>query len=110
MLYGLLDGWFKADVGDAAIRSLVGFVFVFLGIAFLVLLFMGLGKIMSVVTTKKSAKTRSAMEAKMIPAAKKAPEEGIPPEVVAAITAAIAMYYEQEGGHCDFIVKRIKRV
>lgn len=109
MINGLLS-WFKADVGEAAIYAIVGFVFVFVGIAFLVLLFMGLGKVMSVVTAKRTAKVRDAMQSKMIPAAQSHTDSGVSPELVAVITAAVTMCYEQEGGRCDFVVKRIKRI
>lgn len=39
-----------------------------------------------------------------------APEEEIPPEVVAAIMAAIMAYYEKESPKAEFVVRRIKRL
>ena len=54
---------------------------------------------------KKKIKTK-----KEEPVQTKVEDEGISPEVVAAITAAIMAVYEGENAKCDFIVKRIKRL
>ncbi len=82
MINSILSDWFKLNVGDGAFYAIFGFLFVFAGIALLVVIFTVLGVIM----------------------------KGISPEVVAAITAAIMAVYEGENAKCDFIVKRIKRL
>lgn len=109
MLNALLDGWFKFDVGDGAIYALLGFVIVFLGIILLVLIFTALGKIMTTLP-KKKAKKAGENPTISAPEDRKADEEGIPPEVVAAITAAVTMCLEGEKSQCDFVVRRIKRL
>ena len=109
MLTNLLDGWFKFNVGEGAFYSVFGFVFVFLGIAVLILIFTLLGIIMKKVNERKAKKKT---EGQQKPAAAPAPEaeDGITPETVAVITAALMAYYEQENVPCDFVVRRIKKL
>ena len=115
MLTNLLDGWFKLNVGDGAFYAVFGFLFVFVGIVILVLLFTGLGKIMKEVNKpraprkKKKKETGSEVQpAEQEPAS--SVQEGVTPELVAVISAAIAAYYEGENVKCDFVVKRIKKL
>ena len=106
MLNALLDGWFKFPVGDGAFYAIFGLLFVILGIALLVLIFMGLGAVMKRINERKKKET--AKQAQSVTPA--AVEDGVSPEVVAAITAALMAYYEQETVKCDFVVRRIKRI
>ncbi|MGN0822748.1 MAG: OadG family transporter subunit, partial [Candidatus Gallimonas sp.] len=85
----LLDGWFQFPVGDGAFYAVFGFLFVFFGITLLILILTALGKILDASNKKKRAK--------VVPAAPVATElkreektDEIAPEVVAAITAALA--------------------
>ena len=103
MINSILSDWFKLNVGDGAFYAIFGFLFVFAGIALLVVIFTVLGVIMK--PKKKKIKTK-----KEEPVQTKVEDEGISPEVVAAITAAIMAVYEGENAKCDFIVKRIKRL
>ena len=102
-----LLGWFKYPVGDGAFYAIFGLVFVILGIALLVGIFMGLGAVMKRVNERTKKKAAPKQEA---PAAPQQIEDGVSPEVVAAITAALMAYYEEEQVKCDFVVKRIKRI
>lgn len=113
MLMNLLDGWFKMDVGEGAFYAVFGFVFVFLGITLLILFFTLLGKLMDVINKKKAKKAKKAeliLPAEKSEDKKSEESEGISPEVVAVISAAIAAYYEGSVSKCDFVVKRIRKI
>ena len=109
MLNGLL-GWFKYPVGDGAFYALFGLIFVILGITLLVLIFMGLGAIMKKVNERKNKKAATPKTNEQTPVEASESADGISPEVVAAITAALMAYYEEEHVKCDFVVRRIKRI
>ena len=81
----------------------------FAGIALLVVIFTVLGVIMKKMNARKPKKKKIKTK-KEEPVQTKVEDEGISPEVVAAITAAIMAVYEGENAKCDFIVKRIKRL
>ena len=104
----LLDGWFKFNVGDGALFAVFGLVFVILGISLLVLIFTALGAVMKRVNLKKNAPKQNIVPAHPLTSGEK--EEGIPPEVVAAITGALMAYFERENVKCDFVVRRIKKL
>ncbi len=113
MLTSLLDGFFKVDIGEGAFFAVFGFIFVFLGIALLILIFTGLGLIMKKVNARKKHADPVVVEhgkEKTAPAEVKQTEEGLSPALVAVITAAIAAYYEDETQKCDFVVRRIKKL
>lgn len=103
----LLDSWFKMDVGEGAFYAVFGLVFVFLGIVLLILILSLIGLVM-----RKIEEARRRRHEKKIPAAPALPdaEEGIPPEVVAAISAAVAVCLREENAKCEFVVRRIKRI
>lgn len=104
----LFDGiHLEGGLGTGAFYALFGFVFVFVGITLLIVILSLLGKGMSKVNEKKAQQTakKSAENVASAPVV----EAGIPPEVVAAITAAVAAYMEQEQSKCEFVVRRIKR-
>ena len=110
MLTNLLDGWFKINVGEGAFYSVFGFIFVFLGIALLILVFAGLGLLMKKLDARKAAKMQKSAATDPAPAPMPQEEGGVTPEIVAAITAALMAYYETERSECEFIVRRIKRL
>lgn len=111
----------EISVGEAAIDAVVGMVVVFIGIALLVFIVWGVGKIMQNASlgSGKGGK-KSAPKAAGKPAIKpekpeavtpsECAEENINDETVAVIAAAIAAVYESERRSCGFVVKRIKRM
>ncbi len=104
----LLDGWFKFDVGEGAFYSVFGLAFVIVGIALLVGVFTLLGFVMKKFNERKG---KGKAEPVSVPKSQQpAVEEGVSPEVVAAITAAITAYYEKENVPCDFVVRRIGKL
>ena len=114
MLNSLLDGWFKMDLGEGAFYSGFGFLFVFVGIVFLICIFTLLGFVMKKINSrekksgKDSKKTKKNVPATAAPVVEDA-DEGITPELVAVISAAVAAYLG-ESQKCDFTVRRIKRL
>lgn len=111
MLNNLL-GWFKFDVGEGAFYALFGFLVVFAGIVILILLFTALGKIMKEASKPRALRKPKKKEKEEKPSAEvpAVAEEGVTPELVAVISAAVAAYYEGENVKCDFIVRRIKKL
>ncbi len=105
-MLNLLDGFFKFDLGEGAFYAVFGFAFVFAGIALLICIFTLLGFLMSKLSgRKRKREERASAVNSVLPEA-----EGIPPETVAAIAAALAAYYEEAPQKCDFVVRRIKRL
>lgn len=105
-----LLSWFKYSIGDGAFYAVFGFVFVVLGIALLVGIFAALGLIMKKLNARKPRVKKSKKGKPIEPTVPQVEEEAISAAEVAAITAAIAMFYEGENVKCDFVVKRIKRI
>lgn len=104
-----LLAWLKYPVGDAAFYAVFGFLFVFLGIALLIIILTCMGKGMDAWRGRKKKK-RQAEPVEQVPLPEKQAEEGISPEVVAVIAAALAAYEEAESGSCGFVVKRIRKI
>lgn len=102
----LLAEWFQFSVGEGAFYAVFGFTFVFFGILLLILILSGVGKIMSKINAKKMKDVAPIQPPKI----ERVEEEGVSPEVVAAITAALMAYYQEEESKCDFVVRRIKKV
>lgn len=112
MIYSLLaaDPFRKADFGEAALYALLGFVVVFLGIAFLIFVVWGVGQLM-VKFQKAKSEPKKAVETLSTPKSiVEQSDDELSDEVIAVITAAIAAYYQQENKKCEFTVKRIKRL
>lgn len=109
-MYNLLDSWFKMSVGDGAFYAVFGLMFVVLGITLLVGILTGVGAIMKRVNGRNAKKIEEKRAPMPSPLPEAPVEEGITPETVAAITAALMAFYEQENVKCDFVVRRIKRV
>ncbi len=100
-------------VGETALYALLGYLVVFLGIAFLIFIVWAVGKLMTVFDKKMESKndTSKNKQTTAAPATPKAAtEEEISEETVAAITAALMAYYVQENKKCEFTIKRIKRM
>ena len=117
MMYGLLaaDPFRKADFGEAALYALLGFVVVFLGIAFLIFVVWGVGQLMvkfqkAKSEPKKAVETLSTPKSIVEQSDDELSDDELSDEVIAVITAAIAAYYQQENKKCEFTVKRIKRL
>ena len=102
-----LDPTRNATVGEAALYAILGYLIVFVGIAFLIFVVWGVGKLMSFMEGKKQAKpVQKIQESVVVPA----DNDEVSDEVIAVITAALAAYYQQENKKCEFTVKRIKRL
>lgn len=113
-MLNLLDGWFKINLGDAAFYAVFGFLFVFVGIVLLILIFTLLGFIMKKVNARqkkeRKPKRKEVVVADNTVSPVSEPTDGISPELVAVITAAVASCLEQENAQCDFVVRRIKKL
>lgn len=107
----LFENWPQFDIGEGAFYAVFGFLFVFCGIILLILIFSLLGLIMKKINErpKKEKRQKNKIEAP-VPQQSTQTEDGISPEVVAVIAAAISAYYEGSQQKCDFVVKRIKRL
>lgn len=106
----LLDAWFKMNVGDGAFYAVFGLVFVAVGIALLVLILMLVGLIMKKTAAKKDEKPAAAQDVGKERPVRENAQDGVTPETVAAIVAALTAFYETENVKCDFVVRRIKRL
>lgn len=113
MLYALL----ATSLPESALYALLGFLVVFVGIAFLILIVWLVGKCLSKISFSKDANKKKKAEntaQKDISASvtenSSAAAEEISEETVAVITAALMAYYEQTNPKCEFTVRRIKRI
>lgn len=112
MFTNLLD-WFKIDLGEGAFYSIFGFVFVFLGIVVLILILTLLGMVMKRINARNKREKKPKNAVQTVPDAKEAVSaqaEGLSPEVIAVIAAAVSAYCEESGSSCGFVVKRIKKL
>ncbi len=109
MLNNLLaaDKMREVPVSEAALYALLGFLIVFAGISFLILVVWLVGKIMGKPkkTQKVVDKAEKVEEKSVVDGAEEFSEE-----TVAVITAALMAYYEANDVKCGFTVKRIKRI
>jgi sodium pump decarboxylase gamma subunit len=110
LLAGALDPLREANAGEAAMYAALGFLIVFLGIAFLIFVIWAIGKLVPALETKtKKVKVEAkSVQEEIKPQASN--DDELSDEVIAVITAAIAAYYQQENKKCEFTVKRIKRL
>lgn len=111
----LLDGWFKLDPGEGAFYAVFGFIFVFVGIALLIGILTLLGIVMTKLGKRRERKENASAQREQVPSAPLPgkgieADEGISPETVAAITAALAVCLQQERQKCEFVVRRIKKL
>lgn len=101
-------GGIEPTIGETALYALIGFLIVFVGIAFLVFIVWLVGAIISRFTTKKQPPKKETI-AEDIPVSS-VDEEEISEETVAVIMAALTAYYQTNQPKCEFTVKRIKRI
>ncbi|MBQ7323642.1 MAG: OadG family protein [Clostridia bacterium] len=107
----LPEGGQWVTLGEASLFALIGFLVVFAGISFLILVVWLVGKVMSTVNDKMEAKK------KVIPSQQE-PQQVVPSvesdevdeETVAVIMAALMEYYQTNNPKCGFTLKRIKRI
>ncbi len=103
----LFDGiHLEGGIPTAAFYAVFGFLFVFAGITIMIAILSLLGFAMEKFRGRKKKET--PVSEKKTPRVET--EEGIPPEVVAAITAAIAVYTQAEETKCEFVVRRIRKI
>ena len=110
MLFNLLaDAYRPVEIGEATLYALIGYLIVFIGITFLILVVWLVGKFMS--PAKQAAKPVQKAAAKAEPVVSTvAATDGIDEETLAVITAALMAYYQSNNPKCEFTVKRIKRI
>ena len=100
---------YEMPLGETALNALIGFIVVFLGITFLILVIWLVGKVMA---KNKAQPKQEVAETKAVQ--KTLPtlveDASLDEETVAVIMAALMAYYQQTGAKCDFTVKRIKRI
>ena len=109
LLANAVDKTRTVSIGEATLLALLGYLVVFLGIAFLIFIVWLVGKAM----VKTSVKTEKKVEKPVANVVNKVEEENsdeITDETVAVITAAIMAYYQQNNPKCEFTVKRIKKI
>ena len=109
----LPEGGVQATLLEAVLYALMGYLVVFAGIAFLILVVWLVGKLMTKtggVKLRKGKKT--VVENTPLPVAEVLPEqsEEVDEETVAVIMAALTAYYEKNDPKCEFTIKRIKKV
>ncbi len=92
---------------EALVYAIIGIVVVFVGILILIGLLYLVGFIFKKLEDKKLFLGKRNDGAQP----EEKPDDGdIPDEVKAAVVAAVMAYYQSEKPHCEFTVKRIKRL
>ena len=110
----LPEGYQDVSVGVAALYALIGFLVVFLGIAFLIFVVWAVGKIMDrtnvTAKNKKSTHEKETAQETVAESLAVSDADEVSEETVAVITAALMAYYQKNNPKCEFTVKRIKRI
>ena len=99
-------------LGETSLYALIGFIVVFLGIAFLILVVWGVGQFfakLNGVPTQKKVETPKQVTPTPAPVTATAENE-VDEEIVAVITAALMAYYQTAQPNCGFVVRRIKKI
>ena len=109
----LPEGGVQATFLESVLYAIMGYLVVFAGIAFLILVVWLVGKLMTKtggVKLRKGKKT--VVENTPSPVAEVLPEqsEEVDEETIAVIMAALTAYYEKNDPKCEFTIKRIKKV
>ena len=91
---------------ESVLYAGLGFLIVFLGIAFLIFIVWLAGK---VITLKKN-QTEKIIPKNQSTDIEPSGIEGVSEETIAVIMAALMAYYQTEQPKCDFTVRRIKRI
>lgn len=108
LLTALPEGGRMIEIPEALLYALIGFLVVFLGIAFLITVVWTVGKVMNIKNTSTTPAPQQSVE--KVVSTPKAETEVIDEETVAVIMAALMAYYETNNPKCEFRVKRIKRI
>ena len=110
----LPPGGKMAGIGETALYALIGFIVVFIGIAFLIFVVWLTGKLMKKAqsTGKAKVKKSEVIEEKISESIAVADANGeeISEETVAVIAAALMAYYEKNNPRCEFTIKRIRKI
>ena len=94
-------------IGEAALYALLGFLVVFVGIAFLIFVVWLVGRVMTYTQKRTEKPAQVKTPAIETPAQS---ENELSEETVAVIMAALTAYYQANETKCEFTVKRIKRI
>ena len=97
-------------IGEVAIYAVLGYLVVFVGIAFLIFIVWAVGQLVSKVNGKSFSLKKKVKKQVEQPIAVQAVSDELDDETVAVIMAALMAYYQQTNAKCDFTVKRIKRI
>lgn len=101
----LASEWF-----NGAFVFLLGMIVVFFGIAVIILVISGIGKVMTLKDKRPTVKEEDEDEPVTDTASTSIEYEGVSPEVVAAISAVLSTYYFSTESNCEFKIKKIKRI
>ena len=95
---------------ESALYAVLGFLIVFIGIAFLIFVVWLAGKVFSKINSgkKSTPKVISSPRQEELPVVEEAEE--VSEETVAVIMAALMAYYQVERPKYEFTVRRIKRI
>ena len=95
---------------EASLYALLGFLVVFLGIAFLILIVWAVGKFMQKDAPVAKKAEPAPVKKEVVSTPTPVNEDEVSEETIAVITAAIMAYYEKNNPKCEFTVKRIKKI
>ena len=99
------------SLSEATLYALLGFLMVFVGIAFLIFIVWMVGKIMHSAKPKEKVLAKEKEPATALSEISVSQDEtAVDDETVAVIMAALMEYYQKNNPKCEFTVKRIKRV
>ena len=107
MLLNLLTKDRSVPIDEAALYAFLGYIAVFVGIIFLIVVVHMVGK---AVSAKKKEQAPVVQEKQEEPAVPVLQSDEIDEETLAVITAALIAYYQTNNPKCEFTVKRIKRI
>ena len=102
---------YKPEISEVLLYALIGFLVVFMGIAFLVFMVWLVGELIKKATTnakEKAGKLVQELPKETLPVS--ADSNEVDEETIAVITAALMAFYQANNPKCEFTVKRIKRV
>ena len=105
----LPEGYVEATIGESALYALLGYLVVFAGISFLILVVWLVGKLMAKIEGGLK-QTKQEMVVPTTPVAPTTQSEEVDEETIAVIMAALMAYYEKNNPKCEFTIKRIKKV
>ena len=111
-LLAVADKTRAVPIAEAALYALLGFIVVFLGISFLILMVWLVGKVIAKANgvAVKTVKEKTTVNPEITESLAVADSESISDETIAVIMAALTAYYEKSSAKCEFTVKRIKRI